>query len=225
MLEDDKVTARVLDSTEYDEVVTTKGSKMIDTFSSKIIHAQTKTAFTGVRLSVMTHTLHAGEGPLPLGLTIQNTYIEMCDGSKNVAIVVGNSMVYPQTLKKKIPVVRVVAANWVPEPQVQPGMIDALNEAQGIQTWKLATELRQEKLFEKLDLSGLGSWSPELADSTCLLLAEYHDIFSLVPYELGCTHLTKHVIKVTNDKIDNYICSTFRSNWVTNYYWDSKANC
>ena len=39
-LEDDKVTTRVLDSTGYDEVVTIKGSKMIDTFSSKIIHVQ-----------------------------------------------------------------------------------------------------------------------------------------------------------------------------------------
>ena len=153
ILEDDKVTTRVLDSTEYDEVVTTKGSKMIDAFSSRIIHAQMKTAFTGVRLNVMTHALCADEGPLPQGLTIQNTYTEMCNGSKNVAIVVRNSMVYPQTLKKKIPMARLVAANWVPELWVWPGMIDALDEAQGIQTQKLTAEQRQEKLFEKLDLN------------------------------------------------------------------------
>ena len=36
-----------------------------------------------------------------------------------------------------------------------PGMRDALDEAQGIQTQKLTTGQRQEKLFEKLDLSGL----------------------------------------------------------------------
>ena len=60
---------------------------------------------------------------------------------------------------------RVVAANWVPEPQMQPGMIDVLDEAQGIQTQKLTTEQRQERLFKKLDLSGLGSWSLELVDS------------------------------------------------------------
>ena len=152
---------------------------MIDAFSSKIIHAWMKTAFTGARLNVMTHALHAAsEGPLPPGLMIQNTYTEMCNGSKNVAIVVRNSMAYPQTLKK-ITVARVVAANSVPELQVQPGMIDMLDEAQGIQTPKLTTEQRQEKLFEKLDLSGLESWSPELADSACSLLAEYHDIFLL----------------------------------------------
>ena len=95
MLESNKDATRVLDPTKYNEVVTTKGCKMIDTFSSKIKHAQMKTAFTSVRLNVMTHTLHAGEGPLPQGLMIQNTYMEMCNGSKNVAIVGRNSMAYP----------------------------------------------------------------------------------------------------------------------------------
>ena len=128
---------------------------------------------------------------------IQNAYTEMCNGNKNVAIVVRNSIVYPKTLKK-IPVVRVVAANWVSEHN-WPGTIDALDEPQGIQTQKLTTEQRQEKMFEKLDLSGLGSRSPELVDSAHLLLAEYHNIFSLEPCELSCTHSTKHAIKVTND--------------------------
>ena len=68
---------------------------MIDAFSSKIIHAWTKTAFTSVRLNVMTHALHADEGLLPAGLTIQNVYTEMHNGSKNVAVVVRNSMAYP----------------------------------------------------------------------------------------------------------------------------------
>ena len=107
-----------------------------------------KTAFTSVRLNVMTHALCADEGPLPQGLTIQNAYTKMCNGSKNVAIVVRNSMAYPQTLKKKTLMVRVVAANQVPEPQMQPGTIDALDEVQGIQTQKLTPQQRWEKLFE-----------------------------------------------------------------------------
>ena len=78
-------------------------------------------------------------------------------------------------------------------------MIDALDEMQGIQTQKLTAEQRQEKLFKKLDLSSLGSWSPELVNSACSLLAEYHDILSLQPCECSCTHLTEHVIKVTDD--------------------------
>ena len=64
---------------------------------------------------------------------------------------------------------------------------------------KLTMKQRQEKLFEELDLSGLESWPSKLADSTQSLLAEYHNIFSLEPSELGCTHLTEHVIKVTDN--------------------------
>ena len=120
----------------------------------------------------MTQALHADEGPLFQGMTIQNAYTKMQNGSKNVTIVVRNSKAYSQTLKKKIPAARVAAANQVPEPQMWPGMIDALDEAQGIQIQKLTAEQRQERLFEKLDLSGLGSWPPELADSPWSLLAE-----------------------------------------------------
>ena len=63
---------------------------------------------------------------------------------------------------------------------------------------KLTGKQRQEKLFEELELSGLESWPPKLADSAQSLLAEYHDVFSLEPSELGYTHLTESVIKVTD---------------------------
>ena len=189
---------KVLDPTEYDEVITTKESEMIDAFSSKIIHVRRKTAFTRVSLNVMTQALHVEEGSLPQDLMIQNTYTKMCNGSKSVAVMVRNGMAYPQILKK-IPVVRVVDANWVPEVQMQPGMTDALDEVQGIQTLKMTMEQRQEKLFEKLDLSGLGFWLPELTASAHSLLAKYYDIFSLEFCALGCTHWTEHVIKVSND--------------------------
>ena len=66
---------------------------------------------------------------------------------------------------------------------------------------KLTMKERQERLFEELDLSGLESWPPELVASTQSLLAEYHDIFSLEPSELGCTHSMEHIIKVTNDTL------------------------
>ena len=63
----------------------------------------------------------------------------------------------------------------------------------------LTTRQRQGKLFKELDLSRLNSWPPELAEAACWLLAEYHDVFSLEPAELGCTHSTEHTIKVTDD--------------------------
>ena len=56
-----------------------------------------------------------------------------------------------------------------------------------------------ESCLTRLDLSGLDSWTPELADTACWLLTKYYDVFSLDPAELGCTHSTEHIIKVTND--------------------------
>ena len=96
---------------------------------------------------------------------------------------------------------RAVAATWVPQPPMQTSMTAVLDKAQGIQMPKLTVKQRQEKLFEELDLSGLESWPPKLADSTQSLLAEYHNNFSLEPNKLGCTHSTKHVIKVTDDAL------------------------
>ena len=157
------------------------------------------TAYIGMVLNVMTEALHAEDGSLPWGLTIQNAYTELPDGSKNVAMVVRNSMAYPQTLRKKTSVVRAVAATWVSEPPMQTSMIEALEKAQGLQVPKLTVKQMQEKLFKELDLSGLESWPPKLVDSAQSLLAEYHNVFSLEPSKLGCTHSTEHVIKVTDN--------------------------
>ena len=109
------------------------------------------------------------------------------------------SIAYPQTLRKKTPVVRGVTVTCMPELPVLTGEIEALTDVQGLQAPKITVKQRQEKLFVKLDLSGLESWLPELLDSTWFFLVVYYDIFSLEPSELGCTHSTKHVIKVTDD--------------------------
>ena len=82
---------------------------------------------------------------------------------------------------------------------MQTSLTEASEEAHGYRMPKLTMKQRQEKLFEELDLGGLESWPPKLVTSAQSLLAEYHDVFSLEPSELGCTHLTEHVIKVTDD--------------------------
>ena len=48
-----------------------------------------------------------------------------------------------------------------------------------------------DALFEELDMSGLESWPPKLAASAQSLLAEYHNVFSLEPSKIGCTHSSK----------------------------------
>ena len=101
-------------------------------------------------------------------------------------------MTYPQTLKKKTPVVRAVEVTQVPEPLIQTGLMVVLGEVEddGHQMPKLTMKQRQEKLFEELDLSGLDSWPPKLVASAWSLLAKYHNVFSLEPGELSCIHST-----------------------------------
>ena len=115
-VENNRVAAGESDPGKYDEVVTTKDTETIDAFLSCIIHARMGTAYTGKEINVMTQAICAEHGSLSWGLTIQNAYTGLCSGSKNVAVVVRNSMAYPLTLRKKTPVVRVVVATWVPKP-------------------------------------------------------------------------------------------------------------
>ena len=94
---------------------------------------------------------------------------------------------------------RAVAASPVPEPPEGEQLLEGADESNDSHTSRLTVRQRHGKLFDKLDLSGLDSWTPELANATCWLLAEYHDVFSLDPMEIGCTHSMEHTIKVTDD--------------------------
>ena len=94
---------------------------------------------------------------------------------------------------------RVVPTLLVPEPPKSKSLQDRDDMHPDLQTPKLMVRQRHGKLFDELDLSGLDSWVPELADAACRLLAKYHDIFSLDLAELGCTHSTEHTIKVTDN--------------------------
>ena len=101
-MENDKVAAGDLDPSKYDKVVTTKDTKTIDAFSSCVIHVRMGMSHTGEGINVMTQALCAEDGSLPQGLTVQNAYMELHSGSKKVTVVVRNSMVYPQTLRKRL---------------------------------------------------------------------------------------------------------------------------
>ena len=139
------------------------------------------------------------DGSLPQGLTAENMYTKLRKGSKKVVVVVQNNTAYSQTLQKKIPVARAVAALPVPEPPKGEQLLEGADESQDSYTPRLMVRQRHRKLFNELDLSSLDSWTPQLADAACWLLVKYHDVFSLHPTELGCTHSTEHIIKVTDD--------------------------
>ena len=117
-IEDDKVVAGKSNPSEYDEVVTTKDAKTIDVLIH-VIHVRMRTTHTGEGINVMTQALHVEDGSLPQGLMAQNIYTELQSGSKNVTVVGRNSRAYPQTLRKKTPVVRAVVVTLLPDPPVQ----------------------------------------------------------------------------------------------------------
>ena len=94
---------------------------------------------------------------------------------------------------------RVVAALPVPEPPKGGQLQEGADKSHDSHTPRLTVRQRHGKLFDKLDLSSLDLWTPEQADAACKLLAEYHGVFLLDPAELGCTHSTEHIIKVTDD--------------------------
>ena len=78
-------------------------------------------------------------------------------------------------------------------------LLEGVDESNDPHTPRLTVRQRHGKLFDELDLSGLDSWALELADAAHQLLAKYHDMFSLDPVELGCTHSMEHTIKVMDD--------------------------
>ena len=177
----------------------TQKVETLEPFSSHVIPMKMMEAYLGEHLNVMVQALHAQDGTLPPGITVQSTYTELRKGSKKAVVVVQNNTAYPQTLWKKTPVARAMAVQPVPDIP-EPGSLQVQDEVSpNPQTPKLTIRQRHGKLFDELDLSGLDLWAPELADKAHRLLAKYQDIFLLDLAELGCTHSTKHTIKVTDD--------------------------
>ena len=147
----------------------------------------------------MIQALQAEDGTLPSGLTVQNAYTELRKGNKKVVVVVCNNTAYPQTIRKKTPVARVAAALPVPDFPITEGLHEGIGESADFHTPNLTVRQRHGKLFNKLDLGSLDSWTLELTDAAHQLLGKNHDVFSLDPAELGCMHSTEHIIKVTDD--------------------------
>ena len=97
-----------------------------------LMHSHPVSYMQGQGWLTLDRALHAEDGSLPKGLTVQNAYMELCDGSKNVAMVVRNSRAYSQALRKKTPVARAVVVTWVLEPPIQTNVMETVEEAQGL---------------------------------------------------------------------------------------------
>ena len=168
----------------------TQKAETFEPFSSHVIPIKTTKGHLGECLNVMVQALHVQDGTLLPGLKVQNTYTELRKGSKKAVVVVQNNTTYPQTLRKRTPVARAISVLPVPEPPESESLQEEDDMCSDLHTPKLTIRQRCGKLFDELDLSGLELWAPELADEAHWLLTEYHDVFSLDPAELGCTHST-----------------------------------
>ena len=187
------------DSNDDDLLMYTQKAETLEPFSSHIISVKMEKAYLGECINVMVQALRTQDGTLPPGLTVQNTYTELRKGSKKAVVVIWNNTAYLQTLWKKTPVARLVAALPLPKTPKSKGLWEGTNESPDFCTPKLTVRQRHGKLFDELDLSSLDSWTPELTDAACQLLAKYHNVFSLDPAELGCTHSMEHIVIVTDD--------------------------
>ena len=105
----------------------------------------------GECINVMVQALQTEDGSLPQGLTVQNTYTELRQGSKKAVMVVRNNTAYSQTLQKKMPVARVVAASPVPEPPEEEQLLEGADKSHDPDTPGLTIRQRHGKLFNELD--------------------------------------------------------------------------
>ena len=148
------------DSDNYDQVMFTQNVETIEAFSSCIVLVKAEKAYTRGCINIMAQALWTGDGSLLQGLTIQNTYTELRQGSKKAVVVVRNSMAYPQTLQKKTPVARTVTVTPLLGPPIEAQLQEGGSEPQNPHAPKLTVRQWHGKLFDELDLSGLDSWPP-----------------------------------------------------------------
>ena len=155
------------DTGDDNPLMYTQKAETLEPFSSQIIPVKAAKAYLGECINVMVQALHTEDGTLLPGLTVQNTYTKRRKGSKKAVVVVRNNTAYPQTLQKKTPIATVVPTLLVPEPPKSKSLQDRNDMHPDFQTPKLMVRQRHGKLFGELDLSGLDSWAPELADAAC----------------------------------------------------------
>ena len=125
------------------------------------------------------------------------SYSYMRPGSKQAEVALLNLSNRPVILKKGTIVGTVKAGNKVPPmlaPKIQKEKESELDQIPE------KTPARLEKLFDKLDLSGMMGWSQSQKQQMKQVFENYHHLFVLEDLELGKTDLVKHVIKLDNQQ-------------------------
>ena len=69
-------------SDDYDQVMFTQDVKTIEAFSSHVVLVKAGRVYTGEHINIIVQALQTEDSSLPQGLTVQNTYTELRQGSK-----------------------------------------------------------------------------------------------------------------------------------------------
>ena len=155
------------------------------------------------------------------GVNSVKTYATIKTGTKRVTVALVNNSGEKITIKKGTVVGRLKAANAVPicfAPKLGTNndvleYVQRTNEVGDIPEYRntsmktenpkperpALTPERSNKLFGKLDLSGLEDWPDNIQHGAVELFKEYHHLFALSDLELGCTSNIKHEIKLNNE--------------------------
>ena len=167
------------------------------------------------RLNVMTEPLPVREAIE--GIKAVASYETFKQGGNRVTIGLQNGTWEKIILKKGTKVAHVTAANIVPpmlapDPSKDKSELEYITQEhnkEGVPEYKTTnsgknvakpkpTLERLDKLFTKLDLSGIQDWSEDLQQEVHNLMVEYQHLFALNDLELGRTSKVKHEIKLSN---------------------------
>ena len=114
----------------YDQVMFTPEHRDYRGFFFPCSAGESGKGLTRGCINVMAQALWTEDGSLPQGLTMQNTYTELWQGSKKAVMVVRNSTAYLQTLWKKALMARAVLATPLPKSPVEALSQEGRNEPQ-----------------------------------------------------------------------------------------------
>ena len=140
----------------YDQLMYTQNAETIEPFSSCVVPVKAGRTHKGEHINIMVQALQTEDGSLLQGLTMQNTYTELRQGSRKVVVVVRNNTAYSQTLQKKTLVARAVATSPVPKPLEEEQLLKGAPEPHDSHTPRLTVRQRHGILCDEIGLEWPG---------------------------------------------------------------------
>ena len=175
---------------------------------TKTFHCLAKAQTHSMTVNVIVEPME--ESQLPPGLECQYSYSEIQAGSSKIAVSIRNHSQKVLKIPKGVKIGQIFTANKVPKILNNAIKVTKLEkDIENSGTKVSTTNPMKEKvdsspsqtgdwLLEKLDLSGMSKWPPDLQAKAKTLLLSYSDIFSKDEMDLGKTDLVKHHIALTN---------------------------